>query len=120
MEGTYVDNPFRGSYLDTSENEDLLLEDWLPKKKDKKFQEILKRRKIAILSISIALLITTAVIIAIIVHVYSSPCHNNGVYYKNENGIFMCNCNGTNFTGDQCETPNMPHTSIIKKILEPR
>ena len=109
MEGTYVDDPFRGSYLDT-EADDHLLEDWLPQKKGTKLREIIKQRKVTIISISIAIFIATVVTIAIIIHISSSPCKNNGFYFE-EKGIYKCNCNGTSYTGDQCEV------AIVEEVM---
>ena len=114
MEGTYVDDPFRGGYLDT-EAEDLLLEDWLPQKKGTKLREIIKQRKVTIISISIAIFIATVVTIAIIIHIYSSPCKNNGFYFE-EKGIYKCNCNATNYTGDQCEVAIVDNFTIFPEI----
>ena len=109
MEGTYVDDPFRGSYLDT-EADDHLLEDWLPQKKGTKLREIIKQRKVTIISISIAIFIATVVTIAIIIHISSSPCKNNGFYFE-EKGIYKCNCNETSYTGDQCEV------AIVEEVM---
>ena len=77
------------------------------------FSEInwhLKQRKVTIISISIAIFIATVVTIAIIIHIYSSPCKNNGFYFQ-ERGIYKCNCNGTKFTGDQCEV------AIVEEVM---
>jgi len=101
MEVSYVDNPFLGSCY--SDSKDDLLEDWLPKKKQTKFKELLKERKVAIISISIAIFIATCISVALAVNFYSSPCKNNGVYYK-DGEISKCNCSGSGFFGDQCET----------------
>ena len=79
-----------------------MLEDWLPRKKETKFKELIKRRKVSIISISFAIFIATLISTIVIIHTYSSPCKNNGNYIKDENGIKKCNCNGTGFTGDQC------------------
>merc|ERR1712018_496266 len=100
MEGSYVDNPFRGSSY--SDAEDQLLEDWLPRKKGQKFKELIQRRKVSIISLSIAIFIATVVSVAVTIYIYSSPCENNGVFIE-EGEIFKCNCSGTGFIGDQCE-----------------
>ena len=92
-------------------------------KTSKRHSEIdwpLKQRKVTIISISIAILIATVVTIAIIIHIYSSPCQNNGFYFE-EKGIYKCNCNGTKFTGDQCEVAiveviNHDNFTIISEI----
>ena len=79
-----------------------MLEDWLPRKKETKFKELIKRRKVSIISISFATFIATLISTIVIIHTYSSPCKNNGNYIKDENGIKKCDCTGTGFTGDQC------------------
>jgi len=101
MDSSYVDNPFRGSCYSES-REDLLLENWLPPKKETKFKDFIQRRKVSIISISIAILIATVISVAVTIHVYSSPCKNDGIYIK-EDGKLKCNCTGTGFNGDQCE-----------------
>ena len=34
----------------------------------------------------------------------------NGIYFE-EKGIYKCNCNGTSFTGDQCEV------AIVEEVM---
>ena len=96
--------------MNFTEADDHLLEDWLPQKKGTKLRELIKQRKVTIISISIAIFIATVVTIAIIIHIYSSPCQNNGFYFQ-EKGIYKCNCNGTKFTGDQCEV------AIVEEVM---
>ena len=51
---------------------------------------------------AIALLIVIATTIGLVLN--QSKCQNNGKYEKDKNGKFSCNCNGTGFEGNQCES----------------